>query len=183
MDKKSDSLFGEISSHRTSIFILHLPRFISQAVSFIFMILKGRQPISWSRNVSSFFSVPPDGLKYFYEPLWRTMDGNRINGSRKLESPHRLRPIGKRLKGLTLAGRAQSSRTRRMTAGPSGSSSGMTLTIECRTSSQPWPLLDNACSRSIDGGVSWSLVCRTKRKTTRYSLLMCDESPSIIIKK
>lgn len=86
VDKKSDSLFGEISSHRTSIFILHLPRFISQAVSFIFMILKGRQPISWSRNVSSFFSVPPDGLKYFYEPLWRTMDGNRINGSRKLES-------------------------------------------------------------------------------------------------
>lgn len=57
-------------------------------------------------------------------------------------------------------GKAHSSITRFITAGPRGSWRGITLAIEYNTNNQPWPLFESAWRRAIEGADSWSLMSK-----------------------
>ena len=67
---------------------------------------------------------------------------------------------------LTLVGRGHSSSSKVITAGPSGSSMGMTCMRECTTASHPDSLSAILCNVNIDRGGS----CSLQGKRFNYSL-------------
>ena len=75
-------------------------------------------------------------------------------------------PVVRLWRSLTLVGSGHSSSSKVITAGPSGSSIGMTCMRECTTASHPDSLSATLCNVNIDRGGS----CSLQGKRFKYSI-------------
>ena len=103
--------------------------------------------VEWEKalKIASFTQMFSSEVLFNYKTFVDKLDVLMIYGWYVLNKKH------------TFDGSGQSSSSKVMFAGPSGSCIGMTSTMDCTTSSQPSSWSAMAWSFVIEGGASWSL--------------------------